>query len=230
MSYGKVLVVDDEVHIVELIKFNLEGNGYSVIEAYDGHKALEIAKKEDIDIVILDLMLPGIDGIEVCRRLRKDPATEKIPIIMLTAKSEETDKVLGLEIGADDYLAKPFSVRELTAKMKAVLRRSVDDKKEESKIIKIDDIQIDIERHEVTKGDTKIELTLKEFELLRILADNRGKVLSRNMLLDEVWGYDYFGETRTVDVHIRHLRKKIEENDKVPKYIETIRGVGYKIK
>ncbi len=230
MNYGKVLVVDDEVHIVELIKFNLEGNGYSVIEAYDGNKALELAKKEEIDIVILDLMLPGIDGIEVCRRLRKDPETEKIPIIMLTAKSEETDKVLGLEIGADDYLTKPFSVRELTARMKAVLRRSIDDKKEESKIIKINDIQIDIEKHEVTKGDTKIDLTLKEFELLRILAENRGKVLSRNMLLDEVWGYDYFGETRTVDVHIRHLRKKIEENDKAPKYIETIRGVGYKIK
>lgn len=230
MSYGKVLVVDDEVHIVELIKFNLEGNGYSVIEAYDGHNALEIAKKDDIDIVILDLMLPGIDGIEVCRRLRKDPATEKIPIIMLTAKSEETDKVLGLEIGADDYLTKPFSVRELIARMKAVLRRSIDDIKVESKIIKIDDIQIDIEKHEVTKADTKIELTLKEFELLRILADNRGKVLSRNMLLDEVWGYDYFGETRTVDVHIRHLRKKIEDNDKFPKYIETIRGVGYKIR
>lgn len=230
MNYGKILVVDDEVHIVELIKFNLEGSGYSVIEAYDGNKALELAQNEDVDIVILDLMLPGIDGIEVCRRLRKDPETEKIPIIMLTAKSEETDKVLGLEIGADDYLTKPFSVRELIARMKAVLRRSIDDKKEESKTIKIDDIQIDIEKHEVTKGDGKIELTLKEFELLRILAENRGKVLSRNMLLDEVWGYDYFGETRTVDVHIRHLRKKIEDNDKVPKYIETIRGVGYKIK
>lgn len=230
MSYSKILVVDDEVHIVELIKFNLESNGYSVVEAYDGNKALELAKQEDVDIIILDLMLPGIDGIEVCRRLRKDSETERIPIIMLTAKSEETDKVLGLEIGADDYLTKPFSVRELIARIKAVLRRSVDDNKEDSRVIKIDDILIDVEKHEVTKGDAKIELTLKEFELLRILAENRGKVLSRNMLLDEVWGYDYFGETRTVDVHIRHLRKKIEDNDKVPKYIETIRGVGYKIK
>ncbi|MTI49028.1 winged helix-turn-helix domain-containing protein [Sporosalibacterium faouarense] len=230
MSYGKVLVVDDEEHIVELIKFNLEGNGYEVIEAYDGIRAIELAKNEKIDIVILDLMLPGTDGIEVCRTLRKDPSTEKLPIIMLTAKSEETDKVLGLEIGADDYITKPFSVRELIARMKAVLRRSKDDKKEEKKIIEIHDIIIDVEKHEVTRNNEKVELTLKEFELLRILAENRGKVLSRNMLLDEVWGYDYFGETRTVDVHIRHLRKKIEENDKAPKYIETIRGVGYKMK
>lgn len=230
MSYGKVLVVDDEEHIVELIKFNLEGNGYEVVEAYDGIKAIELSKEEKVDIVILDLMLPGIDGIEVCRSLRKNPDTEKIPIIMLTARSEETDKVLGLEIGADDYITKPFSVRELIARMKAVLRRSSDNKKEAKKVIKINDIIIDIEKHEVTRNNDKIELTLKEFELLRILAENRGKVLSRNMLLDEVWGYDYFGETRTVDVHIRHLRKKIEENDKSPKYIETIRGVGYKMK
>lgn len=230
MSYGKVLVVDDEEHIVELIKFNLEGNGYEVVEAYDGIKAIELSKEEKVDIVILDLMLPGVDGIEVCRSLRKNPDTEKIPIIMLTARSEETDKVLGLEIGADDYITKPFSVRELIARMKAVLRRSSDNKKEAKKVIKINDIIIDIEKHEVTRNNDKIELTLKEFELLRILAENRGKVLSRNMLLDEVWGYDYFGETRTVDVHIRHLRKKIEENDKAPKYIETIRGVGYKMK
>lgn len=230
MSYGKVLVVDDEEHIVELIKFNLEGNGYEVVEAFDGFKAIELAENEKIDIIILDLMLPGIDGIEVCRKLRKESKTEKIPIIMLTAKSEETDKVLGLEIGADDYITKPFSVRELIARMKAVLRRSVDNKKEEKKVIKINDITIDIEKYEITRNNKVIELTLKEFELLRILAQNRGKVLSRNMLLDEVWGYDYFGETRTVDVHIRHLRKKIEENDKAPKYIETIRGVGYKMK
>ncbi len=230
MSYGKVLVVDDEEHIVELIKFNLEGNGYEVVEAYDGIKAIELSKEEKVDIVILDLMLPGVGGIEVCRSLRKNPDTEKIPIIMLTARSEETDKVLGLEIGADDYITKPFSVRELIARMKAVLRRSSDNKKEAKKVIKINDIIIDIEKHEVTRNNDKIELTLKEFELLRILAENRGKVLSRNMLLDEVWGYDYFGETRTVDVHIRHLRKKIEETDKSPKYIETIRGVGYKMK
>ncbi len=230
MSYGKVLVVDDEEHIVELIKFNLEANGYSVIEAYDGFKAIELAQETDVDILILDLMLPGIDGLETCKRLKKNPKTENLPIIILTAKGDETDKVLGLEIGADDYITKPFGVRELMARIKAVLRRSIDDKSEIVNGIQIEDLVIDIEKHEVTKNNQKIDLTLKEFELLRILAENRGKVLSRNMLLDEVWGYDYFGETRTVDVHIRHLRRKIEENDKIPKYIETIRGVGYKMK
>ncbi|WP_425447000.1 response regulator transcription factor [Dethiothermospora halolimnae] len=229
MSYGRILVVDDEEHIVELIKFNLESNGYEIITAYDGYGAIEKARENDIDLIILDLMLPEIDGIEVCRRLKKDNSTENIPIIMLTAKSEETDKVLGLEMGADDYVTKPFGVRELMARVKVVLRRSNDPKTKEVKNIQIKDIIINIEKHEVIKGNEKIELTLKEFELLRILAENRGKVLSRNKLLDEVWGYDYFGETRTVDVHIRHLRKKIQGNNKGERYIETIRGVGYKM-
>ncbi|MTI70769.1 MAG: response regulator transcription factor [Firmicutes bacterium] len=228
MNYGKILVVDDEEHIVELIKFNLENGGYEVVIAYDGNEAVEKAIKEKPNLVILDLMLPGIDGIEVCRKIKMNDDTKDTPIIMLTAKGEETDKVLGLEIGADDYITKPFSVRELMARIKAVLRRSKQVATEKKNIITIDDIIIDSEKHEVTKGNTKLELTLKEFELLKILADNRGKVLSRNFLLDEVWGYDYYGGTRTVDVHIRHIRKKIEDRNN-KKYIETVRGIGYKM-
>jgi len=231
MGLGRVLVVDDEEHIVELIKFNLENNGYDVVTAFDGKQALEKAKEEKPDLIILDLMLPIIDGIDVCKKIKNDDKIGSVPIIMLTAKNDEADKVIGLEIGADDYMTKPFSVRELMARVKAVLRRSTDTKQPESdKVIKIGEIVIDVEKHEVSKDGKKLELTLKEFELLRILAQNRGKVLSRNLLLDEVWGYDYFGETRTVDVHIRHLRKKIEDNDRTPKYIETIRGIGYKMK
>lgn len=231
MSYGKILVVDDESHIVELVKFNLESNGYSVVEASDGKEALAKAKAESPDLILLDLMLPIIDGTEVCKKLKNDVSTESIPIIMLTAKSDEMDKIIGLEIGADDYITKPFSLRELLARIKAVLRRRTDIKiKEIVKIIKVEDLIIDDEKHEVLKYGDKLDLTLKEFELLNILAKNRGKVLSRNYLLDEIWGYDYFGETRTVDVHIRHLRKKIEDDDKNPKYIETIRGVGYKLR
>lgn len=231
MSYGKVLVVDDEYHIVELVKFNLESNGYEVVEASDGKEALTKAKECSPDLILLDIMLPIIDGIEVCKKLKNDIETQGISIIMLTAKSDETDKVIGLEIGADDYITKPFSVRELLARVKAVLRRKIEVKINDiDRIVKVGDIIIDEDKHEVLKNGEKLDLTLKEFELLNILAKNRGKVLSRNYLLDEVWGYDYFGETRTVDVHIRHLRKKIENDDKNPKYIETIRGVGYKIR
>lgn len=230
MARKKVLVVDDEQHIVELIQFNLESNGFDVLTSDNGEEAIAIAQEELPDVILLDLMLPGIDGFEACKKIRLDHKTSKIPIIMLTAKGEETDKVLGLELGADDYLTKPFSVRELTARIKAVLRRFEEVPKENGKIIRCHDILIDMERHEVKKNEKVLELTLKEFELLKILAENRGKVLSRNFLLDEVWGYDYFGETRTVDVHIRHLRKKIEDNDRHPVYIETIRGIGYKMK
>lgn len=231
MNYGKILVVDDESHIVELVRFNLESNGYSVVEASDGKEALARAKEELPDLILLDLMLPVIDGTEVCKKLKSDSSTEAIPIIMLTAKSDEMDKIIGLEIGADDYITKPFSLRELLARVKAVLRRRTDIKiKEIDKILRVEDLVIDEEKHEVLKRGEKLDLTLKEFELLNILAKNRGKVLSRNYLLDEIWGYDYFGETRTVDVHIRHLRKKIEDDDKNPKYIETIRGVGYKLR
>ncbi|KPU28308.1 ArsR family transcriptional regulator [Caloranaerobacter sp. TR13] len=226
----KILVVDDEEHIIELIRFNLETNGYNVISANDGKEALKKVKEEKPDLVILDLMLPSIDGIEICKILRKDKETEKLPIIMLTAKSEEIDMILGLEIGADDYITKPFSIRELLARIKAVLRRTQQRQEKKENIIKIGDITIDVEKHEVTKKGEKIDLTLKEFELLRILSEKRGNVLTRNYLLDEIWGYGYFGDTRTVDVHIRHLRRKIEDDDKNPQYIQTIRGIGYKMK
>ncbi len=231
MNYGKILVIDDEQHIIELLRYNLETNGYEVVEAKDGLEGIEKAKKEMPDLILLDLMLPVIDGIEVCRKLRIGDETKSIPIIMLTAKSEEMDKIIGLEMGADDYVTKPFSVRELLARIKAVMRRNKEVKEDSPKeVIYIGEIKIDEEKHEVTKRSEPLDLTLKEFQLLGILAKNRGKVLTRNFLLDEIWGYDYFGEIRTVDVHIRHLRKKIEDDDRNPEYIETIRGVGYKLR
>lgn len=229
MTKKTILAVDDEEHILELIKFNLEKNGFQVITSDNGEKALELLASNSIDLVVLDLMLPGIDGLEVCKEIKRMEGYSKLPIIMLTAKGEETDRILGLELGADDYVTKPFSVRELIARVKAVLRRSEDVKKDNTKVLKFKDIVIDLEKHEVTVGMKQVELTLKEFELLKILMENRGKVMTRNVLLDEVWGYDYFGETRTVDVHIRHLRKKIGD-DETSEYIETIRGVGYKMK
>lgn len=224
----KILVVDDEHSIVELLKYNLENSGYEVKEAYDGEEALNMVSQERFDLIILDLMLPKIDGIEVCKRLKEEYF--HIPIIMLTAKSSEADKVLGLNIGADDYITKPFSVKELIARVNALLRRIGEmEKQNDREIINIGKLKIDLERHEVEKNGKLLDLTLKEFELLRILVENKGKVLSRNILLDRVWGYDFYGETRTVDVHIRNLRKKIEDDDKNPQYIETVRGVGYRI-
>lgn len=226
----KILIVDDEEHIVELLKFNLEVKGYKVLCAYDGVEGFNLAKEEKPDLVLLDLMLPGIDGIEVCRRMKSDSELKKTPVIMLTAKNLEQDKIKGLEIGADDYMTKPFSVKELMARVKAVLRRFDLAKEPEAEILYIGELKIDVENYEVFKNQEKLDLTLKEFELLKVLAVNRSKVLSRNYLLDKIWGYEYFGETRTVDVHIRHLRKKIEDNDRNPQYIETVRGIGYKIK
>ena len=226
MSGEKILVVDDEDHIVELIKFNLETNGFKVISANDGNDALKLAKNEVPQLVLLDLMLPGMDGYDVCREIRRDQSISTMPVIMITAKGEELDKILGLELGADDYITKPFSVRELVARVKAVLRRTrvqyID------KTFTFDNVNIDFQRHNIVKNDKKVELTLKEFELLQILITNKGRVMTRDFLLDKVWGYEYVGETRTVDVHIRHLRQKIENDDKNPKYIETIRGIGYR--
>ncbi len=225
----KILIIEDDDHIIELLKFNVENNGYQVSFATEGHEGLNKAVNELPDLILLDLMLPGIDGIDICNKLKNKDRTKDIPIIMLTAKGHESDKILGLEIGADDYIVKPFSVRELMARIKVVLRRySKDTTSISSSKIVIGDIEIDNEKHEVIKNGHLIKLTLKEYQLLEFLAENRGKVLSRNALLDRVWGYDYFGETRTVDVHIRHLRKKI--NDENAEIIETIRGVGYKIK
>lgn len=227
MTKDKVLIIDDEEHIVELIRYNLENAGYDAIEAYNGKDGIKAAKSEKPTLILLDVMLPMMDGLEVCRKLRKDDATKNIPIIMLTAKSEEIDKILGLELGADDYITKPFSVRELLARIKAVLRR-IGTEIEESAIYTFSDVVIDYNKHLVTKDNVKVDLTLKEYELLDILIKNRGKVLKRDLLLDKIWGYEYVGETRTVDVHIRHLRQKLEDDDKNPVFIETVRGIGYR--
>ncbi|MCG0274708.1 MAG: response regulator transcription factor [Thermosediminibacteraceae bacterium] len=227
MAGEKILVVDDEPNIVELVKFNLENAGFKVITASDGQKAMELVQRENPDLIILDIMLPGIDGMEVCRSLRLKKATKDIPIILLTAKTGEIDKVLGLEMGADDYITKPFSPRELVARVKAVLRRTGKEGSSEE-VIKAGPIVIDVERHEVFVSGEKKDFTPKEFELLKLLASNPGKVFSREYLLENVWGYDYLGDTRTVDVHIRHLRQKIEKNSEAPQYIKTVRGIGYK--
>lgn len=221
-----ILVVDDEEHIVELLKFNLEMQGYNIEVSYDGLDAFMKARDLNPDLILLDRMLPNIDGLEVLKKIREDSSTKNIPVIMLTAKTMEKDKIEGLEVGADDYISKPFSIQEVLARVKAVLRRYNSNKPEKKVFIALDNIKIDLQNYEVFKNSKKIDLTLKEFELLKLLAQNQGKVLSRNFLLDKIWGYEYFGETRTVDVHIRHLRKKIEDGEK---YIETIRGVGYKI-
>ncbi|WP_125154637.1 response regulator transcription factor [Clostridium rectalis] len=226
MAKEKVLIVDDEEHIIELLKFNLEKSGYTVLYADNGIDALKITKQEQPQLILLDLMLPEMDGYDVCKEIRKDDVISTTPIIMITAKGEELDKVLGLELGADDYITKPFSVRELIARVKAVLRRTSFQVIERG--YKFGNIVIDFDRHEVIKNNKRIDLTLKEFELLEILVKNKGRVLTRDFLLDKIWGYEYIGETRTVDVHIRHLRQKIEEDDKKPKFIDTIRGVGYR--
>ena len=227
MAEEKILVVDDEDHIVELISYNLINSGYKVITANNGIDAVKLAKEENPRLMLLDLMIPGLDGYDVCKAIRSDNDTKDISVIMLTAKGEELDKILGIELGADDYMTKPFSIRELLARIKAVLRRTKSLGGSEE-IFKTNGILINFERREVLISDKKIDLTLKEFELLEILVKNRGKILTRETLLDKIWGYEYVGETRTVDVHIRYLRKKIEVDDKNPKFIETIRGVGYR--
>ncbi|HYF83259.1 MAG TPA: response regulator transcription factor [Clostridia bacterium] len=232
----RILVIEDETNIQELIKYNLEKNGYKVVVSDNGIDGLEEAIANVPDLILLDLMLPGMDGLEVCKRLRMDKRTKKVPIFMLTAKSEELDKILGLELGADDYITKPFSIKELIARIRAAMRRISDDRNEEadgkesSTILKVRDIEIDSEKYEVLKNGEKLVLTLKEFELLKMLIENKGKVLTRDFLLDKIWGYDYVGETRTVDVHIRHIRQKINDEEGSNQMIETIRGVGYRFK
>ena len=222
MPSDTILAVDDEVHILELISFNLKAAGYHVVTALTGEEALKRCEVEKPSLVLLDIMLPGIDGLEVCRRLKGDRTTSNIPIIMLTARGDEVDKILGLELGADDYITKPFSVRELAARVKSLLRRVAPQQESEPQTLRAGDIMIDITNYEAFKGGEKLSLTLKEFELLKVLVLSRGKVLTRDFLLDRIWGYEYYGETRTVDVHIRHLRQKLGEEP----YIETVRGVG----
>ena len=225
----KILIIEDEPNIRELILYNLQANGYEGMEAEDGIMGITMVHTEKPDLILLDIMLPGKNGYDICRELREEG--NKTPIIMLTAKTEEIDKVLGLEFGADDYISKPFGIRELMARIKAVLRRYENVANQPASsgehILRIDDLEINIERHEVKVGGKTVELTLKEFELLAFLAENRGHVLTRDQLLDKVWGIEYAGETRTVDVHIRYLRKKLGHEDQ---YIETIRGKGYKLK
>lgn len=227
MENIKVLVVDDEMHIIELLQFNLTKRGFDVFTATNGEEAIQLAINEKPDLIVLDVMLPGMDGIDVCRKLRQNVSTSDIPVIMLTARGEESDKILGLEMGADDYLTKPFSPRELVARIKAVLRRTRPE--DSNNIIEHADIRMDLSKHEVYVKGEKKELTLKEFELLKILIANPGRVFSRDQLMESIWGYNYIGDSRTVDVHIRHLRQKIEE-DSGEKFIETVRGIGYRFK
>ena len=226
---GKILIVDDEANIRELVKFNLVKEGYTTIETDDGTSALELARKQKPDLIVLDLMLPGIDGLEVCRILKNQRETSGIAIIMLTAKTDEIDKIIGLEMGADDYLAKPFSPRELTARVKAVLRRSQKDHSSGGELI-VDKLRLNLASYEAFMGKEKLELTPKEYELLKLLASNIGKAFTRDELLEKVWGYEYFGDTRTVDVHVRHLRMKLAISPDIVDMIETVRGVGYKFR
>ena len=226
---AKILVVDDEKPITDIEKFNLEKEGYDVVVAYDGEEALQKVEEEAPDLIILDLMLPKVDGLEVAREVRK---THDMPIIMVTAKDSELDKVLGLELGADDYVTKPFSNRELVARVKANLRRQSNNDNgqvsdNENKDIKIGDLVIHPEAYTVTKRGENIELTHREFELLHYLAQHIGQVMTREHLLQTVWGYDYFGDVRTVDVTVRRLREKVEDNPSHPIWLITRRGVGY---
>ena len=221
-----ILVVDDEADLVELVSYNLKKEGFIVDSASDGETALTKIRKGKYGLLILDLMLPGIQGMELCRILRNDPKTSVLPIIMLTAKGEEVDRILGLEMGADDYMSKPFSPRELVARVKAVLRRSKE-KPVSEKILKIGDLEIDRERYVVSVRTKPVKLSATEFKLLLFLAERKGKVFSRDQLLDAVWRDEAFVEPRTVDVHIRRLRSNIEEDPAKPKYIKTMRGIGY---
>jgi len=224
MGY-KILIVDDEPLLVKGLKYSLEQDGYEIFTAFDGEEALEKVKEQKVDLILLDLMLPKIDGLQVCQQIRLN---SQIPIIMLTAKGEDMSKILGLEYGADDYLTKPFNILELKARIKAVLRRyqSIDQPIEE-RIIKIDDFKINTLGRKVSLNGEDINLTAKEFDLLLLLASNPGKIYSREELLEIIWGYEYFGDLRTVDVHIRRLREKIELNSSNPGYILTKWGVGY---
>jgi phosphate regulon transcriptional regulator PhoB len=221
-----ILVVDDEADLVELVSYNLRKDGFIVDSASDGETALTKVRKGKYDLAILDLMLPGIQGMELCRILRNDSKTARLPIIMLTAKGEEVDRILGLEMGADDYMTKPFSPRELIARVKAVLRRSIE-KPVHEKILKTGDIEIDTERYTVSIKGKPVKLSATEFKLLLFLAERRGKVFSRGQLLDAIWRDEAFVEPRTVDVHIRRLRAQIEEDPANPRYVKTMRGIGY---
>lgn len=230
---NKVLVVDDEQSIVTLLQYNLEQAGFEVVTAMDGAEGKRLAETESPDMIVLDLMLPKLDGMDVCKKLRQQNIMT--PILMLTAKDDELDKILGLELGADDYMVKPFSPREVIARVKAILRRAqlqteaASDNDQAEEQIQIGKLTIYPGKYEAFFHEDQLELTLKEFELLLFLGQNKGRVLTRDQLLSAVWNYDFAGDTRIVDVHISHLREKIEEDTKKPAYIKTIRGLGYKL-
>jgi two-component system OmpR family response regulator len=232
MKKYKVLIAEDDKNLLDILKYNMEKEGYQVVTAQNGAKALEQVRSENPDLIILDIMLPEVDGFEVCRIVRKEMT---VPILMLTAKADEVDKIVGLELGADDYMTKPFSMRELIARSKAMLRRIELVKQslaqpvaQPSSALKFGDIELDTARHVVSKKKSPIDLGPKEFDLLAFLMLNKGQVFSRDTLLDRVWGYEFSGDTRTVDVHIRWLRQKIEANPDKPAHLRTVRGVGYK--
>lgn len=228
MSGNKILVVEDDRNLLDVLKYNLVKEGYNVLTATDGVQALEIARTQRPELIVLDIMLPELNGLDVCRILRKDMT---VPILILTAKGDEVDKIVGLEIGADDYMTKPFSVRELLARIRAMLRRAkmTVSRSAEQTTIKIGNVEIDTPRRRATLGSVAMDLTQKEFDLLAFLAKNRGLVFSREQLLEKIWGYDYAGGTRTVDVHMRWLREKIEANPAKPERLITVRGIGYKL-
>jgi len=223
----KILVVDDEEHIIELVELYLGKEGYGVSHAVDGLAAIEKFHAEKPDLLVLDIMLPGKDGLEVLREIRK---TSDVPVIMLTARESEVDKVVGLELGADDYLTKPFSPRELVARVKAVLRRSAPPAEPAEEVLTREGVTIDSRRRRVELDGGEVALTAKEFDLLFVLATNAGIVLTRDRLMEKVWGYEHIGDTRTVDVYVRHLREKLGDNADDPRFIETVRGVGYRFR
>jgi len=229
MIGNKILIVEDDQNLLATLKYNLLKESYDVITAVDGAQAIETARREGPELIVLDVMLPKLSGFEVCRTLRKEMT---VPILMLTAKTEEVDKIVGLEIGADDYMTKPFSMRELLARVRAILRRAKmaePTPADEKTLLKINDLEIDLARHRASLREAVLNLTPKEFDLLVFLAKNKGFVFNREQLLEKVWGYDYAGDTRTVDVHIRWLRQKIETDPAHPRNLLTVRGAGYKL-
>lgn len=223
---AKVLVVEDEQSLREALVFFLEKEGHDVIVAVDGEEAIRVYENSGADIILLDLMLPKIDGNQVCKQIR---LTSNVPIIMLTAKDSEIDKIVGLEIGADDYITKPYSTRELLARIKAVLRRQVEPPINIGSVLIAGELRLDSDRHVVSLSGNPLTLPLKEFELLELLMENVNRVLTRGQIIDRVWGSNYFGDTKTLDVHIKRLRSKVEEDPARPKYIQTVRGLGYKL-